>query len=142
MKRALILTCTAVATAALTSTSAAQDRTPPPDFTGVEWVADSVTVGGVRHQAPGDAEGRLTFHTGKGTFSGWDSCNRFRGDAAVDVRRGTITFGEERVSTVIGCHPSAFLRHFAPVAGPHEVRATADTLTLTGPDGYVLVLRR
>ena len=146
MKRTCLLAATALATAALATTSAAQadedgPRTAPPTLTGVEWHAHSVTVDGVTHPVPKGSRAGLTFHADKRTVRGHDGCNGFSGEAVVDVDRSVITFGDEYASTTIACYPPDHV-DIIPSAAPYEARVTARTLTLTGPDGQVITLRR
>ncbi|MFD3843648.1 META domain-containing protein [Streptomyces sp. NPDC058642] len=144
MKRTLLLAATALATAALTTTSFAQSgndgpRTAPPTLTGVQWHAHTVTVDGVTHPVPKGSRAGLMFDDDKRTFTGHDGCNTIWGKARLDADQSAITFDTEYASTLIACDPPD---HVDVPTGTYEARVTASTLTLTGPDGHVITLRR
>ncbi|MFF4271168.1 META domain-containing protein [Streptomyces sp. NPDC001536] len=146
MKRTVLLASTALATAALTTTSFAQSgndgpRTAPPSLTGVGWHAHTITVDGVTHSVPKGSTAGLMFNDDKRTVTGHDGCNTIWGKAVVDVDRSTITFDSEYGATMIACYPPAHV-DVIPSAGTYEARVTAHTLTLTGPNGHVITLRR
>lgn len=146
MKRTLLLASTALATAALSTTSVAQadnagPRTPPPVLTGVAWHARTITENGVTHTVPEGSRAGLTFDADRRTVAGHDGCNGFSGEAVVDAERSTVTFGSEYASTMIACYPPDHV-DLIPSAGTYEARVTAHTLTLTGPDGHVITLGR
>jgi heat shock protein HslJ len=146
MKRTLLLASTALATAALTTTSFAQSgndgpRSAPPTLTGVQWHAHTVTVNGVTHAVPKGSRAGLMFHDDKRTLTGHDGCNSLKGEAVVNADRSAVTFDSEYASTAIACYPPDHV-DVVPPAGTYEARVTARTLTLTGPDGHVITLRR
>ncbi|WP_179851086.1 META domain-containing protein [Streptomyces sp. TLI_55] len=96
MKRTFLLASTAVATAALSTTSVARadnagPRTPPPVLTGVAWHAQSITENGVTHTVPEGSRAGLTFDADQRTGTGHDGCNGFSGAAVVDAGRSTVT---------------------------------------------------
>jgi heat shock protein HslJ len=146
MKRTLLLASTALATVALSTTSVAQadndgPRTAPPALTGVPWHVDTTTIDGVTHPAPKGSRAGLRFDADKHTVTGHDGCNGFSGEAVVDCDRSEITFGSDFASTMIACYPPDHV-DVIPSGGTYETQVTADTLTLTGPDGHVITLRR
>jgi heat shock protein HslJ len=146
MKRTLLLTSTALATLALTATSFAQSgndgpRTEPPALTGVKWHAHTITVDGVTHPVPNGSPAGLTFDADKRTLTGHDGCNRIRGKAVVNADQSRITFDSEYASTLMACHRPDHVAVIPP-AGTYETRVTARTLTLTGPDGHAITLKR
>lgn len=146
MKRTLLLASTALATAALTTTSFAQSgndspRTAPPTLTGVKWHAHTVTVDGVTHPVPKGSRAGLMFEADKDTFTGHDGCNRVWGEAVVNVDQSAITFDSEYGATLIACYPPDHV-DVVPSAGTYVAQVAARTLTLTGPDGHVITLRR
>ncbi|WP_327714679.1 hypothetical protein OG381_03955 [Streptomyces sp. NBC_00490] len=55
--------------------------------------------------------------------------------------RSAVTFDSEYATTAIDCYPPDHV-DVVPPAGTYEARVTARTLTLTGPDGHVIILRR
>ncbi|MEU6194105.1 META domain-containing protein [Streptomyces sp. NPDC047061] len=129
MKRTVLLASTVLATVALSAACAARSgndgpSTATPTFTGVKWRAYAVTV---------DADNR--------TVIGHDGCNSFSGEAVVNAGRSAITFGGKYKATAIACCPPDHV-DVIPSAGTYEARTTARTLTLTGPDGQVVSLRR
>ncbi|MER6184250.1 META domain-containing protein [Streptomyces sp. NPDC001652] len=145
MKRTLLLASTALATAALTTTSFAQSgndgpRTAPPTLTRVKWHAHTITVDGVTHLVPNGSRAGLMFNDDKRTFTGHDGCNTIWGKARVDVDESAITFGSKYASTLIACYRPDQVD--LPPTGTYEARVTARTLTLTGPDCHVITLRR
>ncbi|NNN35079.1 META domain-containing protein [Streptomyces sp. S3(2020)] len=154
MKRTVLLVSTALATAALTTTSAAQSGNdgpgtappditgvPSPDITGVPWRAHTVTVDGVTQTVPKGSRAGLEFDADERTVTGHDGCNKFGGKAVVHADRSAITFGGEYRSTLIACHSPDSVP-INPSGGTYDARVTADTLTLTGPDGHVITLKR
>jgi heat shock protein HslJ len=146
MKRTFLLASTALATVALSTTSVAQadndgPRTAPPALTGVQWHVDTVTVDSVTHPVPKGSRAGLMFDADKPSVTGHDGCNGFSGEAVVDSDRSEITFGSEFASTMIACYPPDHV-DVIPSAGTYETQVTAGTLTLTGPDGHVITLRR
>lgn len=146
MKRTVLLASTALATAALTTTSFAQSdndgpRTAPPALTGVKWHAHTITVDGVTHPVPKGSRAGLMFNDDKRTLTGHDGCNTIWGKAVVDANQSAITFDSEYGATMIACYPPNHV-DVIPSADTYEARVTAHTLTLTGPDGHVITLRR
>jgi len=146
MKRTFLLASTALATAALSTTSVAQadnagPRTAPPVLTGVAWHAHTITENGVTHTVPEGSRAGLRFDADQSTVIGHDGCNRFSGEAAVNADGTAITFGGEYASTLIACYRPDHV-DVIPSAGTYEARVTPHTLTLTGPDGHVITLRR
>ncbi|MEU9731597.1 hypothetical protein [Streptomyces sp. NPDC048002] len=61
--------------------------------------------------------------------------------AVVQADGSAITFGGRYAGTAIACFPPDHVE-VAPSAGTYEVRQAGRTLTLSGPDGHVIVLRR
>ncbi|MEU9916177.1 META domain-containing protein [Streptomyces sp. NPDC051001] len=146
MKRTLLLASTALVTAALTTTSFAQPgndspRTAPPTLTGVTWHAHTITVDGVTHPVPKGSRAGLMFEAGMDTFTGHDGCNRVWGAAVVKVDQSAITFDSKYGATLIACYRPDHV-DVVPSAGTYVAQVTARTLTLTGPDGHVITLRR
>ncbi|MFD3838440.1 META domain-containing protein [Streptomyces sp. NPDC058642] len=146
MKRTLLLASTALATAALTTTSFAQSgndgpSTAPPALTGVKWHAHTITVDGDTHPVPEGSRAGLMFNDDKRTLTGHDGCNSLKGKAVVNADQSAVTFDSEYGSTLIACYPPNHV-DVVPPAGTYEARVTAHTLTLTGSDGYVITLKR
>lgn len=146
MKRTVLLASTALATAALTTTSFAQSdndgpRTAPPALTGVKWHAHAITVDGVTRPVPKGSHAGLMFNDDKRTLTGHDGCNSLKGNAVVNADQSTITFDSKYGATMIACYPPNHV-NVIPPAGTYEARVTAHTLTLTGPNGHVIALRR
>ncbi|MGW5636775.1 META domain-containing protein [Streptomyces sp. NPDC003832] len=146
MKRTVLFASTALATAALTATSVAQSggdgasaRTPT--LTGVEWRAHSVTVDGDTVIVPKGSRAGLRFAADRRTVTGHDGCNSFSGGAKVKADRSAVTFGGEYESTAMACYPPDHVDVVPPV-GTYGIMVTGRTLTLTGPDGRVLVFKR
>ncbi|WP_282702429.1 META domain-containing protein [Streptomyces sp. CC219B] len=137
------VTCAVLAAAGLSlaSASAATPRqVADADLGGVPWVAESITADGERYPAP---EGvGLRFDTEAGVVTAHDGCNRLAGLAEADPAAGTVTFGEGMMSTAIACYGREFQQRFvASLHGTVRAQVTSGTLTLTGADGSVLVLR-
>ncbi|MDQ0604617.1 heat shock protein HslJ [Streptomyces canus] len=116
-------------------------RTAPPALTGLEWHAHAITVDGVTHSVPKGSRAGLMFEADKHTFTGHDGCNRVSGKAVVNVVQSAITFDSKYGATMIACYSPDYV-DVTPSGGTYEARVTARTLTLTGPDGHVIALRR
>ena len=146
MKRTLLLSATVLATVALTTTSFAQSgadgsRTAPPALTGVKWHAHTITADGVTHPVPKGSRAGLTFNDDKHSFTGYDGCNSLRGNVVVNADQSAVTFDGNYGTTLVACYPADHV-DVVPPAGTYEARVTARTLTLAGPEGHVITLRR
>ncbi|MFE6287217.1 META domain-containing protein [Streptomyces sp. NPDC057877] len=75
----------------------------------------------------------------RGTVSGADGCNHFRGGTETDEAAGTVTFNT-LTSTAIACYDD-FARYFPRAEGPLRIGGDAARLVLTGADGDGMVLR-